>query len=394
MTGAGTGKRLLLLSVSAGNGHVRAAEGLAAGAGHWFPDCVTNHVDLMTLVPAIFRKTYKDAYLGLVQKHPSLWGLVYEKTDKSGGHSAFSGLRRAIESASNRPLLDVIRDFRPDHIICTHFMPLQVLARWRAKGRITSPVWAVITDFKAHRYWLEPGQAGYFTATEEDAWAIRRRGMRDECIEPFGIPVMPGFIPPKDPVAARKAAAAKFGLDPAKTTFLLMGGGAGVGAMRETARELLNMDGNAPGGCRNDFQLVVLAGRNQSLLKALAQEAASFPRRLFPLGFTSDVHVLLAASDLVISKPGGLTTVESLSMGRPMLAFAPIPGQEEHNADFLLENGAALKAVDQASLLWRVRRVLHEPELLPRLSACAAKLGKPYAARDILERILGEKAAG
>lgn len=384
MTASGK-KKILLLSVSAGNGHVRAAEGLAAGLAHWFPGHEARHVDLMTLVPTLFRKAYKDAYIKLVQKHPALWGYIYSSTDKAQAESALSRLRRSIESACNKPLRRIIEEFDPDHIVCTHFMPLQVLARWRTKGRITQPVWTCITDFVSHRFWVEPHQAGYFAASEEDVRRLRRRGLGESLIVPSGIPVLPAFIPSGDQVAARKAGAERFALDPAKQIVLLMGGGAGVGDLLHTTESLIGLGG--------DFQLVVLAGRNQTLLKKLAATAAAVPGRLFPQGFTDEVPALLAASDFVISKPGGLTTVECLAMGKPMIAYGAIPGQEEHNADFLLENGAALKAPDIAGLLWRAERLLKEPALLSRLSANAAAAGKPYAARDILETVLGEKAA-
>ena len=376
-----SGKKILILSVSAGNGHVRAAEALAAGLKEWFPGNEARHVDLMSLVPRLFRKAYTDSYLKLVQNHPALWGYIYEKTDRQAD-SAWSSLRRSIESACNKGLKDIIDDFGPDHILCTHFMPLQVLARWKRKGGLAQPVWTCITDIVAHRYWLEPGQAGYFTADEEGVWNLRQRGLEEEPIWATGIPVSPDFVPPADPAAARLEAAQAFGLDPARCTFLLMGGGAGMGRLMKITEELLTLE--------TDFQLVVLTGRNKNLLDALNRLAALRPGRLLALGFTSQVHRLLAASDLVISKPGGLTTMECLALGKPMLVVAPIPGQEEHNADFLLEKGAALKAIDDPALIWRVKRVLNEPDLLPRLAARAKALGRPYAARDILGKVLGE----
>lgn len=376
-----SGKKLLILSVSAGNGHVRAAEGLVAGLERWFPGNTAKHLDLMTLVPMLFRKTYKDGYLTLVQTNPDIWGVLYGRTDKQR-ETVLSGIRRGIESACNKKLIPVLKEYAPDHIVCTHFMPLQVLARWKAKGRLTQPIWTCITDFVTHRFWLEPGQDGYFCSGEEDAWRLGMRGLDPARVFPTGIPVMPDFLPSGDPAIARADAANRFGLDPAKTTFLLMGGGAGFGKMSETAKALLDI--------ADSFQLIALAGRNKAQLEELLSLAAAYPGRLLPMGFTNEVPALLACSDLVISKPGGLTTVECLATGKPMLAYAPIPGQEEHNADYLLECGAAMKALDLPGLTWRVRKLLTEPDRLARLTAAAAAAGKPYAARDILARILGE----
>lgn len=142
-----------------------------------------------------------------------------------------------------------------------------------------------------------------------------------------------------------------------------------------------------------DFQLIVLAGRNEALLAALGKLASDHPGRLFPHGFTREVERLMACSDLVITKPGGLTTSECLAMKQPMLLNSPIPGQEERNADFLLEQGVALKAVDDDALVYRVRALLDEPERLEAMRRRIAPLGRPLAARFVLDRVLGTDAA-
>lgn len=379
------GKKILLLSVSAGHGHVRAAEGIAAGVETWFPGHEARHIDLMTLVPAFFNRAYKGSYLKLIRSHPRIWGYLYDQADKFKSDSRMENLRRAIESACNKRLLPILSEYRPDHIICTHFMPIQFLLRWKRKGRLDTPIWSCVTDFVAHRFWLEQGLAGHFTAGEENVWRMRARGLKNERITATGIPVLPAFIPPRDKegrMKARLAARERFGLAADTPVILMMGGGAGVGNMLELARTLFSL----PCG----FQLVVLAGQNKELLANLEKEKDVFPGRLFPMGFTSEVPALLAAADLVITKPGGLTTVECLAMGKPMLVYSPIPGQEEQNADVLLENGAAMKAPDNFGLVWRVRELMEKPALLERLAENAAALGKPYAARDILAEVLGE----
>jgi processive 1,2-diacylglycerol beta-glucosyltransferase len=140
----------------------------------------------------------------------------------------------------------------------------------------------------------------------------------------------------------------------------------------------------------DDFQLVVLAGKNQETLQALQTLAGQHPGRLLPLGFTDQVHRLMACASFVITKPGGLSTSECLALGVPMIVNSPIPGQEERNADTLLEQGAALKAVDEIALAWRVRRLLSEPGLLENMRQRAAALGHPHAARDVLQIVLGQ----
>ena len=207
-----------------------------------------------------------------------------------------------------------------------------------------------MTDFDVHALWIHPHISGYFAAHDEVAWRMAERGIPAERIRVTGIPIMPVFGEQYD----RAACAAEFGLDPAKTTLLMMSGGAGVGGIETLAERLLELEG--------DFQLVALAGRNEKLLAELQELALRYPGRLFPMGFTRVIERIMAASDLAITKPGGLTTSECLAVGLPMVVVSPIPGQEERNADFLLENGAAMKACDAGALAWRVDRLLREPE--------------------------------
>jgi len=189
---------------------------------------------------------------------------------------------------------------------------------------------------------------------------------------------MPGFGYPLE----RQRCAALFGLDPQRKTILMMSGGAGIGGLDKTVQRLLTLPG--------DFQLVALAGKNAAMLASLQELAAAHPGRLFPFGFTSQVEQLMACADLAITKPGGLTTSECLAMGVPMIIHSPIPGQEERNADYLLEQGAALKAIDLTALEYRVRQLLQQPELLQRLKQRSLALGKPDAGRSVLQTVLSK----
>ncbi|MDB5868442.1 MAG: galactosyldiacylglycerol synthase, partial [Polaromonas sp.] len=192
-----------------------------------------------------------------------------------------------------------------------------------------------------------------------------------------GIPVMPAFAAPLD----RQECAGEFGLDPQQATILLMGGGAGLGSLAAIAARLLALDG--------DFQLIVLAGKNAQALGALQALALQYPGRLVAQGFTDQVARLMACADLVITKPGGLTTSECLAMGLPMIVNAPIPGQEERNADFLLEQGVALKAFDAVTLEYRVRLLLGNRAKLTDMREKAKALGRPAAAREVLRKVMG-----
>jgi processive 1,2-diacylglycerol beta-glucosyltransferase len=368
--------KILVLSVSAGAGHVRAAQALEAAIGRWYEDIDVTHMDLMELVPAFFRKVYADSYIKVVEKYPAFWGYLYNKADQEKADSALNRFRMAVERLNTQKLWNFLKEIDPDHVICTHFLPAQLLSHKIEKGIFTKPVWVVVTDFDVHALWIHPYMNGYFAAHDEVAWRMAARGVPREVIHVSGIPIMPQF----SDTLLRKECAAEFGLNPDKKTILMMSGGVGIGGIKILAEMLL--------GLKYDFQILALAGKNEELLADLNKIAAKYPGRLFPLGFTRVAERVMAASDLVISKPGGLTTSECLAMGLPMIVISPIPGQEERNADFLLENGAVLKACDGGALNYRVSILLNEPARLEELKKNTKRLGKPEAARTILDIIL------
>lgn len=375
-----TPKKILILSVSAGAGHLRAAQAIEACAaqddGHG-PRAIASHLDVMAFVTPAFRQLYTDFYIKLVNKAPALWGYLYHATNDAPKDSTMQRLRRGVERLNTRALMKQIAAFAPDAIVCTHFLPAELLSRALREDQLACPVWVQVTDFDLHRMWVHDHMRGYFAATDEVAFRMRHEGIAADRIHVTGIPVMPAFARAPD----RSACAQAFGLDPARKTILLMGGGAGLGSLDTIAARLLALDG--------DFQLIVLAGKNAAALAALQQLAAQYPGRLLAQGFTNEVERLMACADLVITKPGGLTTSECLALGLPMIVNSPIPGQEERNADYLLEQGVALKAFDGVTLEYRVRHLLDHPEQLQAMRAKALALGRPGAALDVLSQVLG-----
>lgn len=375
-------RRILLLSVSAGAGHVRAADALEATVASLADQGAAveaRHLDVMDFVPSSFRRIYADFYLSLITRYPRVWGMLYRITGDARPDAVVQRMRRTIERLNTRRLRAAIADFAPDAIVCTHFLPAEMLARQIRKGRVTAPVYLQVTDFDLHRMWVVPGMTGYFAANQEIASRMQVVGLPPERVYTTGIPVMPAFAEAHD----RDALSRGFGMDPERPAYLVMGGGAGVGALDDLADALLSAGG--------DFQLVVLAGRNEEMLRRLRQLAEhKHPGRLFPQAHTKHVERLMACCDLAITKPGGLTTSECLAMGLPMIVNAPIPGQEERNADYLLEQGAAWKAIDGVALAWRVHALRDDPVQLAAMGRRARAIGRPHAARDVIDIVLAQ----
>lgn len=370
-----TSKHLLVLSVSAGAGHVRAAQALCAQAELAKPTWRVTHIDVMELVPRAFRKLYAESYIKVVEKAPLLWAYLYRQTDKRTRASKRDQLRRGVEKLNTRKFDGEIERLKPDAIVCTHFLPAELLSRRIRKRRPTPPVWVQVTDFDVHGLWLHDHMQGYFVANDEVAARLAAKGIARERIHTTGIPIMPAFVN----APSRAEAVAELGLNANKPVVLMMSGGAGVGGIDALAQRLVQLP--------EDFQLVALAGRNEALLKQLQALAKRHPSRLWPLGFTTTIERILAAADFAITKPGGLTSAECLAMRLPMIVISPIPGQEERNADYLLESGAALKAVDAAALEYKVKRLLSRPQELSAMRERMRVIARPQAARAVIEEI-------
>lgn len=370
-------RTIAVFSVSAGTGHIRAAEALKATAQERFPDVSVAHIDLMTLVPPLFRRVYADSYVPLVEHHPALWGYLYQQADRRKLDSGLDRLRIAIERLNTQKLRSTLEQINPDCVICTHFLPAELFSRWRRKGSFQKPVWVVVTDFDVHMLWVHRHLTGYCTASAEVAHRLSDRGVPAADIHVTGIPIMPAFTRR----LSRMECARELGLNPAKPTLLLMSGGTGFGSTHKLALRLLETLGR-------ELQLIALAGKNVKLLASLRELAAGHPGRLVAMGYTESVERVMAASDLAITKSGGLTTSECLAMGLPLVVVSPIPGQEERNADYLLEHGAALKAYDAGGVEFRVQSLLEDRARLNTMRGNALRLGRPQAAEDILRLAL------
>jgi processive 1,2-diacylglycerol beta-glucosyltransferase len=378
--------RIAIFSVSAGAGHVRAAQALEAAASA-MPGVETTHVDLLSLANAPFRRVYADGYLQVVRRSPAAWRRMYAMSDRPASRSRANRVREAIERANLRRFQGLVKDLAPDAVVCTHFLPAALLSRMRALGQTTVPTWVAVTDFDFHASWIHDGMAGYLAADEAIVRRMVERGVDPSRAIATGIPVAPVFGERHD----RAACAAELGLDPTRPTVALMAGNSGITPVDEIAGDVLRLDGAV--------QVIAIAGRNTRLLGHLRAVAAAPGNRgrMAAIGYTTTIERVMAASDLAVAKPGGLTVSECLAMALPLVVVSPIPGQEERNATFLLERGAAMSAADGPEVVRHVRRLLLEDAGAPGVTLAAMRsaarsLGRPDAARRVLEVVLGHGA--
>lgn len=374
--------KVLLLHASAGAGHKRAAEALAKAFQAADGSAEIKVVDILDFTPPLFRKTYARGYLDLVRRAPELWGYLYAEADRKADEPWRKHVRTLFNKINAASFYKFYREFDPDVAVCTHFMPLQMLSERRGRGRGRAPVFCAVTDFAVHALWILEHVDCYYVAMEEAKRHLMRREIPPDRVVVTGIPVDPVFAAGQK----KQEAARALGLDPALPVVLLLSGGCGVGP----AAGLIRSFGREEPVC----QLLVIAGANEKL-REQAEEAARevrTPVRVY--GFVNNIHVMMDACDLVISKPGGLTTSEVLAKGRPLLIIDPIPGQEQRNGEVVLEAGAAARLFEVDDAYCKVRDLLADKSRLARMAREALAVGRPRAAEGIVRDILKRMRSG
>jgi processive 1,2-diacylglycerol beta-glucosyltransferase len=376
---AGLGSpRILVLSASVGAGHVRAAEAVELALRQIAPEAVVENIDVLRLATRPFRHCYGHIYLDLIDLAPSVLGYFYNLMDRPRPPLAngWEKLRVSLEKMSLRPFLHLLQAQPWDLIINTHFLPEEIIASLRRGGRFGAVQVMVTTDFETHRLWVHQPCDHYFTATEEAARYLQCYGVPAADTTATGIPIHPVFCAAKD----RATCLARQGLVGDRPILLQLAGGYGVGPIVDLYRALLDIQ--AP------LEIVVVTAHNSTARKHLEEIAVPPRHRAKILGFTTEIDELMAVADLVVSKPGGLTTSETLARGAGMVIVNPVPGQEERNSDYLLENGAAIKVNHLETLAYKVTEVLRDPERLAQLKANARRISRPLAAFEVAERSL------
>ncbi|HXQ70906.1 MAG TPA: glycosyltransferase [Pyrinomonadaceae bacterium] len=374
-------KKVLLLSASAGAGHVRAAQAIERAFAE-IGDTTgerreVQHLDILNYTNKVFRHLYSKAYIDLVNKMPEVPGWFYDKLDKPWKNER---RRLALDKLNTRPLVKLLREYHPDLIVCTHFLPAEIVSWLKAKERLSSRQVIIVTDFDVHAMWLVHHYEQYFVAIDEARAYLEALGIPPAKITVSGIPIDPVFAQRKDKQEMR----AKHGLAPDRTTILLSAGGFGVGSVDALIAAMMPLQHHA--------QIVAICGRNEELKTRLSRQASRLKEdatvAVKPFGYTNEMDELMTASDIVLGKPGGLTTSEALAKGLAFAIVNPIPGQEERNSDHLLEAGVGIRCNNLPTLAYKLDRLLADSNRLATMQTNARKLGHPNAAKEIVARLI------
>jgi len=369
--------KVLILSASAGAGHIRAAEALEKAFKQSSAKREIRNIDVLNYTNKVFRHLYSNAYIDMVNRMPEVMGWLYDHLDKPWKNER---RRLALDRLNTRPLIKLLEEYNPDIAVCTHFLPAEILSWLKAKKRITCKQAIVVTDMDVHAMWLCRHYEQYFVALEETRVHMEKLGIDAGKLTVSGIPIDPVFALTKD----KRVMRLKHGLSPDKTTILVSAGGFGVGRIEDLFTCLSEL--------QHEAQIVFLCGRNEELKKKLERRSArrrdDSKASIISVGYTTLMDEYMSASDILLGKPGGLTTSEALSKGLVFVIVNPIPGQEERNSDHLLEEGVAIRCNNLPVLAYKVDQLLEDTERFQRMQASARRLARPHAARDVVNKLL------
>ncbi|MBV8645578.1 MAG: glycosyltransferase [Candidatus Eremiobacteraeota bacterium] len=366
-------KGVLFLSARVGEGHRAAADAVRIRlAARGIRGEV---VDSYRYAASLFSKVVSDGYIGMVRTIPQLYGFIYDRAERA---TAAGGFRSWASEFTARNIRGLMARLQPSAVVCTHAFPCGVMAAYKRLYDPSLPVIGIVTDFVVHPFWMYKNVDAYAVATPEIRATMVGRGIDAARIGVDGIPVDSRFgAVPADRGALRET----MGLPRDGAVALVMGGGLGLGPVAKTVRALARTT--------RPVTQVVIVGKNAKLERRVAEEAKRNGADVRVLGFVENVFDWMHAADVLITKPGGLTTSEALAAGVPLALLRPLPGQEERNARYLVSRGAALRAArGDGDLCRAVDAVLGDAEVAARLRTAAAALAHPDAADRIAERIV------
>ncbi len=376
-------RKILIFYASFGGGHLSAANSIKQYIDEHFNDCQTRLVDCMLYVNKPINKISTTAYKEMAKKFPWAWGEVYAHSQK--------GPLAHISSVSNnlmaKKLLKLLKEYNPDIVISTHPFGSQMVSYLKRKALVDCKLATILTDYAPHEQWLVGKE-------HLDYLFVSHEKMKQELIQNYdvpadiifatGIPLSNRFLLHYNKVVIMNS----FGLDPDKKTILFFGGGE-FGLGREVTIKILKAFISHSDG----YQIVAISGKNEKMheefKKVVEEENAQNIVKV--LSYTNEVPELMSISDLVVTKPGGLTTTESLASGLPMILINPIPGQEEENAEFLENSGVAVWLKKDSNFDSIISELLSNKNKLHQMKLNTKILAKKNSTRDICNIILKDK---
>jgi processive 1,2-diacylglycerol beta-glucosyltransferase len=364
-------KKILLLFISEHSGHHCASLAIEKALHALDPSIQTLNINSFNYTNPILEKVINRAYMGVVKRTPEIWDYLY---DNPKVLKQTQSLRAMIHRFNTGKLKTLLDDFKPTAIVCTQAFPCGMIADYKKTFDLKTPLVGVLTDYAPHSYWVYNNVDHYIVPSQETGNKLIADGIEPSKIKNYGIPIDPKFRNSYD----RDLTCEKLGIDKHIPCVLVMGGTQGLGPIKKLVR-LLDRS-------KINLQLIIACGTNKRLYNWLRPRRHH--KKMAVLSYASNIDELMQASDVILTKPGGITTAEALSKGVPMLIVNPLPGQEAMNTKFLLKEGVAIKAERPEDVGILLEELLENRSKLVTMSNKARVLAKADSAVNTAKLIV------
>lgn len=363
--------KVLIVSVKTGYGHHSAAKAMINYLEQFGVTC--EMLDTFEYINPTLSDSIDNGYMFCTKHFTEIYGKAYNKLDKQEEkRDKLSPVTILSKIVSNK-LKDYIVEYNPDVIIGTHSYACMMMTYLREKGIVSCPLVGIITDFTVHPFWESTELDYYITPSELMESQAQRKGISQEKVLPFGIPIRDQFTYK----ISKQEARTKLGIED-KMTILVMMGSMGFGNIVKSIKDLDKL--------KQDFQILCVCGKNEKMKNEI--EKQEWDKKVIPYGFVDNVDVMMDASDIIITKPGGLTSSEFLAKKLPAIIMNPIPGQENRNTEFLVNNGAAIMVTDTFPLDEAIFQLLKSPVRRELMEKSVEYLAKPDSTKNICDMVM------
>ena len=364
--------KVLVLTIAAGNGHNQTARAVADYLEE--KGIEVKVVDSYRYFNMALSKLIENGYLLSSKYTPALYGRLYRVAEVHNSREDIISPSKFANGIVAKQFAKFISQYDADVIVATHVFSANLVSQFKQKGLLDATLIGVLTDFTVHPFWEETDMDYYVCASELLENQMVKKGIDADKILPFGIPIKEKFASKIDKKKAREI----LDIDN-KYTIFVMTGSMGYGNVLKYVEQIDSLEG--------DFQIITVCGSNKSLKKSLDELATNHLH--YNYGFVDNVDVIMDASDCIVSKPGGLTMSEALAKKMNIILIDPIPGQEDRNVEFLLNNSLAVKVSDTFPIDEAIYQLMHNDERMSVLPKLLDKAGKPNATKDLGEFIIG-----
>lgn len=368
--------KIMIMTASVGCGHDQAAKVVKEYLLDTHSNIDIEIIDFIDIFPSVIGSIIKSTYLKMIDKVPSWYNLLYQGTMRLNQPSKVSSI---FAYQCKKKIQTLIADSNPDMILFTNPFPSTLVSHLKRKNKINTYTASIITDYTAHSVWLDPTIDSYFVGSSILKEEMVSRGIKASKIHVTGIPIDGKF----NTLVNREEKIKELGLDINLPTVLIMGGGLGLGSIEEILETTDKIN--------EKLQLIVVAGKNQTLKEELDNRAYNPKHNVKVLGFCNNIHELMECSHLLISKAGGLTMTEAVNKKLPVLVFDPIPGQEVKNAQYFSDIGAAMYLKDLEEVRYAIEELLYKnPGKRNKMVKCCSVIRRPNATENVSNFIFKE----